>query len=84
MVLSVCRGLETILFSSVAIGDGETGWAIDILGRIWFSTAVTPDNPAGNGIWWQVCEYSPTGCTGQFLHLNLDQFLKGNLFEHDI
>ena len=47
---------EDLLFSCVAIGDGNVGWAVDVVGRIWFMTDVTLETPIGDGHWWQVTD----------------------------
>ena len=49
-----CRHSEPFLFSSVTIDNEGIGWAVDVLGQIWFTDAISPSNPAGSGHWWQV------------------------------
>ncbi|XP_012939414.1 tectonin beta-propeller repeat-containing protein 2 isoform X2 [Aplysia californica] len=48
------RETAPYLFSSVAVDSENIGWAIDVLGQIWFCNGVTRQNPAGAGQWWQV------------------------------
>ncbi|KAK3093129.1 hypothetical protein FSP39_011469 [Pinctada imbricata] len=45
---------EDFLFNSVTLGDGNVGWALDVVGRIWFMTDVTMETPIGDSHWWQV------------------------------
>lgn len=47
-------GTDDRLFSCLSLGDGNIGWAIDVLGNMWFICGVTKETPRGNGIWWQV------------------------------
>ena len=57
MCVCVCvrREGEPFLFSSVTVDNEGIGWAVDILGQIWFTDQVTPQTPKGSGQWWQVC-----------------------------
>ncbi|KAK7104074.1 hypothetical protein V1264_018848 [Littorina saxatilis] len=48
------RHTEPFLFSSVSVDNEGIGWAVDVLGQIWFTDAVSPQRPAGSGHWWQV------------------------------
>ncbi|XP_076442661.1 tectonin beta-propeller repeat-containing protein 2-like [Babylonia areolata] len=50
----VVRETEPYLFSSVTLDNEGIGWAVDVLGQIWFTDQVTPQNPVGSGHWWQV------------------------------
>lgn len=52
--LEMNRQLEPFLFSSCSIDSEGYGWAVDVLGQIWFTDHVTPSTPAGSGHWWQV------------------------------
>lgn len=52
--LSLLRSSEPILFSNVSVDSQGIGWAIDVLGQIWFTEGVTTENPVGSGKWWQV------------------------------
>ncbi|XP_064621989.1 tectonin beta-propeller repeat-containing protein 2-like [Lineus longissimus] len=44
---------DTVL-CCLAFGEENTAWALDIVGRMFFKTGVTMDNPMGEGNWWQV------------------------------
>ncbi|CAL1547450.1 unnamed protein product [Lymnaea stagnalis] len=48
------RDLPPYLFSSVAIDHEKIGWAIDVLGQIWFCDGITREKPLGSGLWWQI------------------------------
>ena len=52
---NVYRHPEGLLCVNVALSDQEIGWALDVVGRVWFCAGVTRDNPTGDGKWWQVC-----------------------------
>ncbi|XP_061173817.1 tectonin beta-propeller repeat-containing protein 2-like isoform X2 [Saccostrea echinata] len=49
-----CKCSQEMLFSAIAFGVGGVLWALDVLGRIWFSTGVTMETPTGDGSWWEV------------------------------
>ncbi|KAK3591291.1 hypothetical protein CHS0354_004340 [Potamilus streckersoni] len=54
-VLAEGENLETEnLFSTVALGDGGLGWAMNVLGQLFFCTGVTMKTPIGDQKWWQV------------------------------
>ncbi|KAL3873059.1 hypothetical protein ACJMK2_036220 [Sinanodonta woodiana] len=54
-VLAEGENLETEnLFSTVALGDGGIGWAMNVLGQLFFCTGVTSKTPLGDQKWWQV------------------------------
>ncbi|CAG5119309.1 unnamed protein product [Candidula unifasciata] len=42
------------LFSHVAVDHDSIGWAIDVLGHLWFCDGVTREQPLGRRRWWQV------------------------------
>ncbi|KAK0046533.1 tectonin beta-propeller repeat-containing protein 2 [Biomphalaria pfeifferi] len=48
------RDLPPYLFSHVAIDHERIGWAIDLVGQIWFCDGVSQENPLGSGFWWQL------------------------------
>ncbi|KAH9495061.1 hypothetical protein Btru_018728 [Bulinus truncatus] len=48
------RNLPPYLFSHVAIDHEKIGWAIDILGQIWFCDGVSRESPLGSELWWQL------------------------------
>ena len=54
LLIYLYSGSSDRLFSCVSLGDGNIGWAVDVLGNMWFLCGVTMDRPRGNGIWWQV------------------------------
>ena len=45
------------LVSSFSLDDNQTAWILDLVGRVWFTTGVSPDKPVGSGYWWQVYNY---------------------------
>ncbi|ESO90159.1 hypothetical protein LOTGIDRAFT_233953 [Lottia gigantea] len=46
-------GVDSLLFGHVIL-EKNNGWAVDVLGGIWFVSEVTKDNPMGNCKWYQV------------------------------
>ncbi|KAH3859308.1 tectonin beta-propeller repeat-containing protein 2-like isoform X2 [Dreissena polymorpha] len=47
-------GTENRLFCHMALGEDNIGWAVDVLGQVWFRTGVTMETPRGDKHWWQV------------------------------
>ena len=47
-------GTENRLFSYLALGESNYGWAMDVIGQVWFCTGVTMETPRGDNHWWQV------------------------------
>ena len=47
-------GDDDLIVSNITIGDKNTAWVIDILGRVWFCDGVTPEKPEGDQLWWEV------------------------------
>ncbi|WAR18488.1 TCPR2-like protein [Mya arenaria] len=47
-------GKENRLFCEIALGEGDIGLALDVLGQVWFVSGVTRDKPKGDNQWWQV------------------------------
>ncbi|KAL4238724.1 Propeller [Mactra antiquata] len=45
---------ENRLFSHLALGEDGYGWAVDIIGQVWFRCGVTMEKPRGDKYWWQV------------------------------
>ncbi len=50
----VFREGSDLVVSSLAFGDNGTAWVVDVVGRLWFTTGISWDNPCGTGTWWQV------------------------------
>lgn len=48
------RHIEPFLFSSCSVDGEGIGWAMDVLGQIWFTDRISPTSPCGSGHWWQV------------------------------
>ncbi|BFZ11505.1 hypothetical protein BsWGS_14546 [Bradybaena similaris] len=48
------REVPPYLFSHVAVDNDNIGWAIDVLGQVWFCDGVTREQPLGRRHWWQV------------------------------
>uniref|UniRef100_A0A0B7B5U6 Tectonin beta-propeller repeat-containing protein 1 n=1 Tax=Arion vulgaris TaxID=1028688 RepID=A0A0B7B5U6_9EUPU len=48
------REVPPYLFSYVGLDNENIGWAIDVLGQIWFCDGVTREQPFGRRLWWQV------------------------------
>lgn len=46
-----------MLFSAISFGVDGVLWALDVLGRIWFTTGVTMETPTGDGKWWEVYSF---------------------------
>jgi len=51
--VSVRCGAMLAVASFDLAGDG-TAWAMDVVGRLWFTTDVSAAQPEGSGLWWQV------------------------------
>eukprot|EP00105_Crassostrea_gigas_P024495 XP_011444749.1 PREDICTED: tectonin beta-propeller repeat-containing protein 2 isoform X2 [Crassostrea gigas] len=49
-----CKSSQEMLFSAISFGVDGVLWALDVLGRIWFTTGVTMETPTGDGKWWEV------------------------------
>ncbi|XP_053393854.1 tectonin beta-propeller repeat-containing protein 2-like isoform X2 [Mercenaria mercenaria] len=47
-------GSENRLFSQLCLGEDNIGWAVDILGQVWFCQGVSMETPRGENHWWQV------------------------------
>ncbi|KAL5007962.1 hypothetical protein ScPMuIL_013543 [Solemya velum] len=45
---------QDLLFCHLALGDRKTGWAVDVVGQVWFVSGVTMETPLGDECWWQV------------------------------
>jgi hypothetical protein len=40
--------------ANIDLADDGTAWVVDVVGRLWFTTDISPDKPQGSGLWWQV------------------------------
>lgn len=49
-----CKSSQEMLFNAISFGMDGVLWALDVLGRIWFTTGVTMETPTGDGKWWEV------------------------------
>lgn len=66
------------LVSSCDLGTDDTGWVIDVVGRVWFTTGVTTGQPTGSGQWFQVSVFTNSL---MFLYsLVIDSVTKFSLF----
>ena len=43
-----------LLVSSLELGAEGTGWVVDVVGRVWYTTGITAAKPHGDGQFWQV------------------------------
>ena len=64
-------GSDDRLFTCLSLGDGNIGWAIDVLGSMWFICGVTMEKPRGNGIWWQVLNVNLPSVARKYIVLQL-------------
>ena len=42
------------LVADFDLGEDNSAWVVDVVGRLWFMTGVTASKPQGDGQWWQV------------------------------
>ncbi|XP_078316066.1 tectonin beta-propeller repeat-containing protein 2-like isoform X2 [Crassostrea virginica] len=49
-----CKSSQEMLFNGISFGVDGILWALDVLGRIWFTTGISMETPTGDGQWWEV------------------------------
>ena len=52
--LPVSSGGPSQLVADFDLGEDNSAWVVDVVGRLWFMTGVTASKPQGDGQWWQV------------------------------